>query len=419
MNSRNTSRDLLAIEGGTPVRTAALPPWPVFDDEMIEAAANVLRSGKVNYHTGREGRLFEEEFAETVGCRHAVAVANGSVALELALAALDVGPGDEVIVTSRSFIASASCCTIRGAVPVFADVDSVSQNVTAETIKAVLSPRSKAVVAVHLAGWPCEMGPIMHFAAEHGLYVIEDCAQAHGATYRGRPVGSLSHVAAFSFCQDKILTTGGEGGMLTTNDRAIWERLWSLKDHGKNREAVYRQDDSSVFRWLHESFGTNARMTEMQAAIGRVMLRNLSDWVATRRQHAAILDDRLSRIPQLRVAIPPKHIRHAYYRYYAFLRSPLLHAGWSRDRVVRAIQAEGIPCGSGACSEIYREKAFEESRLRPTQRLSTAQELGKTSLMLHVHPTLGRQDVIDTCRAVEKVIRAATTGAPAPAARAA
>jgi len=399
---------VLAIDGGTPVRSTPLAPWPVFDEEAIAAVSSVLRSGRVNAWLGREVSCLEEEFAALVGCRHAVAVANGTVALELALHALGIGPGDEVIVTCRSFVASAGCCLMRGATPVFADVDPVSQNITPEAIRALLSPRTKAIIAVHLAGWPCEMDPIMELAREHHLVVVEDCAQAHGATYKGRPVGSLGHAAAFSFCQDKILSTGGEGGMLTTNSQAVWEKAWSFKDHGKSFDAVHRENHSGVFKWLHESIGTNWRMTEMQAAIGRVSLRKLSGWVGTRQRYAAILNERLGKLPALRLTIPPSHVGHSYYKYYAFLRTSRLRAGWTRDRTVRAIQTEGIPCGSGSCPEIYMEKAFDLSGIRPPRRLPVARQLGQTSLMLLVHPTLTREDVFDTCRAVKKVLRAAT-----------
>ena len=385
--------------------------WPRFAEDEIAAVTAVLRSGKVNYWTGGEARAFEREFAAAVGCEHAVALANGTVALEAALNALGIGPGDEVVVPSRTFIASASCCVMRGAVPVFADVDPVSQNLTAETVRAVLTPGTKAVIAVHLAGWPCEMDPIMALAREHGLKVIEDCAQAHGATYRGRPVGSIGHAGAFSFCQDKILSTGGEGGMLTTNDEEVRHRAWSFKDHGKSWEAVQRPPDSQVFRWLHESFGTNGRMTEMQAAIGRVILSKLPGWLDARRRHAALLTERFEALPALRVTVPPGHVGHAYYKYYVFLRRECLRSGWSRDRIVRALQADGIPCGSGSCSEVYLEKAFEDTSLRPPGRLPVARELGQSSLMFLVDPTLAEDDVLRTCRAVESVLREATAAA--------
>ncbi len=398
----------LAIEGGRPIRSRPYPAWPDFDDEIIEAAAAVLRSGKVNYWTGEETHLFEQEFAKFVGARHAVAVANGTLALELALAALGIGPGDEVVVPSRTFIASASCVVACGAKPVIADIDRQSQNISAETIRSALTPKTKAVIAVHLAGWPCDMDPIMRLAEERGLVVVEDCAQAHGATYKGRPVGSIGHAAAFSFCQDKIMTTGGEGGMLTTNDKAVWRRAWSYKDHGKSWDAVYDNSSNNVFKWLHEGFGSNYRMTEMQAAIGRVMLRRLPAWLAERRRNAALLADGLAGIPGLRTVVPPSDFRHSYYKFYAFLDPRALREDWSRDRVVRALQAEGIPCGSGACGEIYREKAFANAGLAPRQRMPVARELGETSLMFLVHPTLSTSDIQDTVRAAAKVFAAAT-----------
>ncbi len=367
----------------------------------------VLESGKVNYWTGDEGRSFEREFAEFVGCKHALALANGTVALEVALHALGVGPGDEVITTSRTFIASASCAVAVGARPVIAEVNRDSQNLTVDTIRPLITPRTKAIIAVHLAGWPCEMDEIMQLAREHGLRVIEDCAQAQGAMYRGRMVGSIGDVAAFSFCQDKIMTTGGEGGMLTTNDSALWERAWGYKDHGKSYDAVYNREHPIGFRWLHESFGTNGRMTEMQSAIGRVALKKVRGWVETRRRHAVILDGRLSKISALRIAMPPADLYHAYYKYYAFIRPELLAPGWDRDRIMEAINAEGIPCSVGSCSEIYREKAFL-SYPHSGERLPIARELGETSLMFLVHPTLAESDIEDTCRAVEKVMCAAS-----------
>ena len=401
----------LAVDGGTPLRSRPLPPWPVFDQEQISAVSEVLRSGKVNSWTGEQTGLFEREFAEFAGCRYGVAVANGTVALELALRALGIAPGDQVIVTCRSFVASASCCAVRGAIPLFADVDPVSQNVTADTIRAALTSKTRAVIAVHLAGWPCDMDPILELAGRHGLSVIEDCAQAHGATYKGQPVGSLGHVAAFSFCQDKIITTGGEGGMLTTSDSATWERAWSYKDHGKSHHAVYRQDHSTVFKWQHESIGTNWRMTEMQAAIGRIALDRLPDWTAARRKNAALLDDRLGHLAAIRLTVPPADIGHAYYKYYAFLRPEALRPEWTRDRIVRAVQAEGVPCFSGICPAIFQETAFDRPPFRPKRPLPVAEELGQTSLMFPVHPTLTELDVLDTCRAVEKVFAVATSDA--------
>jgi dTDP-4-amino-4,6-dideoxygalactose transaminase len=404
-NHASTINSKLAIDGGEPVRHRPFAPWPHFSDDAIDAGVEVLRSGKINYWSGEHGRCFEEEFASFVGRKHGVALANGTVALEAALHALQIGPGDEVIVPSRTFIASASCVVTRGATPVVADVDATSQNLTADTIRAVLSPRTRAVIAVHLAGWPCDMDPIMQLARAHNLKVIEDCAQCHGATYKGRMTGALGDIAAFSFCHDKIMTTCGEGGMVVTDDENAWHRVWSLKDHGKDYMAAHSTHGSSQFRWLHNSFGTNWRMTEVQSAVGRVLLRTIDAQLHSRRQHAAMLNTAFATMPALRVTLPPEHVAHAYYKYYAFIRPEALRPGWTRDRVLSAVNAEGIPCFQGICSEIYLEEAF--SSMRPPRRLPVARELGGTSLMFLVHPTLTEADMHDVSRAVTKVFSAA------------
>jgi dTDP-4-amino-4,6-dideoxygalactose transaminase len=396
----------LAIDGGTAVRKTPLPPWPWYSEDDIEIGAAVLRSGKLNYWTGSEGRQFEREFSFYVGRPYAVALANGTVALESALEALDIGEGDEVIVPSRTFIATASSVVMRGATPIVADVDPDSQTITADTVRQVLTPRTKAIIVVHLAGWPCDMDPILSVAQENGLKVIEDCAQCHGARYKGRMAGALADIAAFSFCQDKILTTCGEGGMLVTDSAWIFERAWRFKDHGKNYKSANTKHPGCTFRWLHDSFGTNWRLTEVQSALGRAMLRKLDEQVAIRRRNAGILIEHLKELPALRVPVPGDDVEHSYYKFYAFIRPELLHEEWTRDRIVAAINAEGIPCFSGICSEIYLEGAF--ARFGPPNRLEVARSLGETSLMFLVHPTLQVSDMLDMCTAVEKVLAAAT-----------
>ena len=383
-------------------------PWPSFTEEEANAARDVILSNKVNYWTGQETRSFEKEFAEWSGTEYAVALANGTVALDLALKALGIGAGDEVIVTSRTFLASVSSIVNAGAVPVFADVDLDSQNFTAETIKPVLTPRTKALICVHLAGWPCDMDPIMALANEHGLKVIEDCAQAHGAYYKGRPVGSIGHIGAWSFCQDKIMTTGGEGGMVTTNDRQLWADMWAYKDHGKSWEAVYEREHAPGFRWLHESFGTNWRMLEVQAVIGRIQLRRMQDWHRARLDNARAIWTAARQLPALRVPALPDDDVHAAYKCYVFVRPECLKSDWSRDRILNEIIARGVPAFSGSCSEVYLEKAFDNTDWRPAQRLANARELGETSMMFMVHPTLTAQEIGLTCTVISEVVQQAS-----------
>ncbi|MBE0623836.1 MAG: DegT/DnrJ/EryC1/StrS aminotransferase family protein [Burkholderiales bacterium] len=383
------------------------PPWPSFTLEEADAIRDVVLSNKVNYWTGLECRDFEREFAAWAGVSHAVALANGTVALDAALKALNVAAGDEVVVTPRSFLASVSCVVTAGAIPVFADVDRDSQNITAETIQAVLTSRTRAIICVHLAGWPCEMDAIISLAHDHGLVVIEDCAQAHGARYRGRSVGSIGEVGAWSFCQDKIMTTGGEGGMVTTRNPELWSRMWSYKDHGKSWEAVYGHEHAPGFRWLHESFGANGRMLEMQAAIGRIQLRRLAQWSQARQRNAQRIWAAARALPGLRAPELPGHIEHAAYKCYVFVEPERLRVGWDRDRIMAEIIDRGIPCSSGSCSEIYLEKAFDGTGWRPAQRLPVARELGETSLALLVHPSLQEEHIDRTCAVLRAVMESA------------
>jgi dTDP-4-amino-4,6-dideoxygalactose transaminase len=405
-------------------------PWPSYTQQEADAVSRVLLSNKVNYWTGQESRSFEREFAIWCEVDNAIAVANGTVALDLALRGLGIGSHnggnatDEVIVTPRTFLASVSSVVNAGAVPIFAEVDRNSGNITAKTIAAVLTSSTKAIIAVHLSGCPCDMDPIMALAKDHSLKVIEDCAQAHGARYKGQPVGSIGDVAAWSFCQDKIMTTGGEGGMVTTNDRDLWSAMWSYKDHGKSWEAVYERQHPSGFRWLHESFGTNWRMIEMQAAIGRIQLGRMADWTNKRAKNAKTIVDVLEpfakkdgpvRLPKFRCAscsdtACSKGCVHAYYKFYAYVRPQNLAPDWSRDRIVEEITARGVPCFQGSCSEVYLERAFDGTGWRPEARLPVANELGKTSLMFLVHPTLTNGEMEKTTAVLSEVLSQAQKG---------
>jgi dTDP-4-amino-4,6-dideoxygalactose transaminase len=407
-------------------------PWPSFTAEEADAVHQVVISNKVNYWTGNECREFEKEFAAWCETSHAVALANGTLALDVALKALGVGTGDEVIVTPRTFIASVSCVVNAGATPVFADVEIDSGNISARTISSVVTPRTKAVICVHLAGWPCDMDPIMSLAEKHSFFVIEDCAQAHGARYKGRSVGSIGHVGAWSFCQDKIMTTGGEGGMVTTNDEYLWRSMWSFKDHGKSYAAVYEKQHPPGFRWLHESFGTNWRMIEMQAVIGRIQLKRMREWTKRRTHNANILYEALKpfsgiggaiRLPIFGCSsnciqgssgtqICCMACTHAYYKYYGYVRPQNLAHGWSRDRIIEAINEKGVPCYQGSCSEVYLEKAFDGTGWQPSASLPAAKELGDTSLMFLVHPTLTNDEIKDSARVISEILIKASKPLP-------
>lgn len=396
----------LALNGGSPVRTAPWAPWPKFESDEIDAAVAVLNSGKVNYWTGNEVKQFESEYAQYLGVSHAIALANGTVALELALKVLGIGPGDHVIVPSKTFIATASSVVAVGATPIVCDIDITTQNMTSKTVQDVLTPQTKAVICVHLGGVPCDMDDLIAITQRHNLALIEDCAQAHGGYYKSRPLGSFGIISAFSFCQDKIMTTGGEGGLIALNDESLYKLAWSIKDHGKGYDRVYNTEHGPGFRWLHDRFGTNWRMTEMQAAIGRKQLAKLETWAEQRRQNAAAYRQTLTPFsPGITLTPENPDSKNAAYKFYFFVHPNYLASSWNRDRIIAALNAEGIPAFVGSCSEIYLEKAFDQ--YPGPYPLPNAATLSATSVMLTVHPTLSESDIADACNALHKVLSVA------------
>ena len=392
-------------------KTELFKSWPNFSKEEANKAKEVLLTNKVNYWTGQECRKFEEEFAEYVHCKYAVATSNGTTALDLAFKAIMLDAGSEVLVTSRTFLASVSSIINAGLVPKFIDVSRDTQNIDVSKLENEITSKTRAILCVHLAGWPCDMDEIMSIANMHNLFVIEDCAQAHGAKYKGRPVGSIGHIGCWSFCQDKIMTTAGEGGMVATNNEEYWNKMWSYKDHGKSYDAVYNTSHNPGFKWLHESLGTNWRMTEIQGAIGRIQLKKINSWSATRNEYLAKIWKTCSHIDALRV---PKFkclscsecnevnaCIHGAYKCYIFLDNSKIQPKFSRLDIIDLINSAGVPCSVGSCSEVYLEKAFESLDCRPKNRLPVAKELGETALMFLIHPSLTNHDIDHTCKVIK------------------
>jgi dTDP-4-amino-4,6-dideoxygalactose transaminase len=379
------------------------PPWPHYEEDEIDAVSAVLRSGKVNYWTGDTVQAFEAAYAEHLGLTRALAVANGTLALEVALGAFEIGPGADVLVPSRSFVASASCVLARGARPVFCDLERDGQVVSAATLEAARTPDTRAVIVVHLSGFVADMPAIMAWAEPHGIVVIEDCAQAHGASLGGTPAGAFGHGAAFSFCQDKILTTGGEGGLFATSDEAAYRRAWSLNQHGKSYEAVFERQHEPGFRWLVETPGTNWRLTALQAAIGLRQLEKLPSWREARTRNAAILREALAPLPGIRWDREPEDMVNAYYRATCYVAPD---QSSSRDKIMASLQAGGWPIQSGTCPEIYREKLFQDGGLAPPERLLVARELGETSLWFRVHHTISPEVMAAYAAAAKAAIEA-------------
>jgi dTDP-4-amino-4,6-dideoxygalactose transaminase len=387
-----------------------ISPWPYYEADEIEAASQTLQTGKVNYWTGELGRQFEAAYAQHVGKQYGVALANGTVALELALRVLGVKAGDEVIVASRSYVASASCVLLVGATPVFADVDIESGNISAQTIAPLITNKTKAIIPVHVGGLPCDMPAIMAIANQFNIVVVEDCAQAHGAYVADKPVGAWGHAATFSFCQDKIISTGGEGGMLLLNNEVAYKKAWAYKDIGRSFDAVYHQQHSLGFRWLTESAGSNFRMTEFQAAIGLKQLGKLSNWITQRNHNAEKIIRILKNFDFVEVHRPEKTSGNlnAYYRLYAKLKAGVDIGGLSgeslRNAIISRLENAGVPCFVGSCSEIYREKLFADLRDLSKLSLPNAANWAINGFCFLVHPTITAEQLTQIALNIERVM---------------
>lgn len=381
-----------------------LPKWPYYDSNQIEIVKNVLESGNVNRWTGNETLKFEKEFCDFHGVKYGIALANGTLALTAAYTAIGLNQGDEIITTPRTFIATSSSAVMLGGNVIFADVDLNSGNITPQTIEPLISDKTKAISIVHLAGWPADMEEICNLAKKHNLKIIEDCSQAHGAKIDNKYVGSFGDIAIWSFCQDKIISTGGEGGMVTTNDKEYYEKIWSLKDHGKSLNALTNPQKKVGFKWLHHSFGTNYRLTELQSAMGRYQLKMLPTSLKKREENAMILFNTLKDIKALKIPLPNSNKTHAWYKFYAYLDINKLRNGWSRDKIIERIIDTGYPAFSGSCSEIYLEKCFINSNMRPKTNLTNAKKLGDISLMFLVHPTISRNEMKLYADTIKKII---------------
>ncbi len=385
-----------------------LSPWPHYPQDEVDAASATLLSGKVNYWTGSLGKEFEITYAKSVGRKHGLALSNGTVALELALRAFGVGPGDEVIVASRTYVASATCVLLIGAKPIFCDVDRVSGNMSAATIAPHISARTKAIIPVHIGGWPCDMPGIMALASTHNLIVIEDCAQANGASINAKPVGAWGHAAAFSFCQDKIISTGGEGGLLVLDDDIAFNKAWAYKDIGRDFHSVYKKTHPPGFRWHTESAGSNFRMTEFQAAIGLIQLRKLPEWVRLRQKNAQQIKVVLKKFDWLEIQEPSGDIKSAYYRQYAVVRDDAvlggLHGEKLRDALVHAMNQALVPCFVGSCSEIYREVVFVEGGTAPKNRFKYAKAFTERAFCFLTHHTITSEEMAEMCLRIQTTL---------------
>ena len=348
----------LAIDGGVPVNKEKFPMWPSFSEKSIEKVSEPLKTGKVNYWTGKIGVEFEKAWAKWNGAKYAVTTTNGTSALHTAVAGLGIGPGDEVICPSYSFIASSFCVLQAGALPIFADVDD-SHTLDARDIEDKITERTKAIVVVHLYGVVADMDPILEIAKKHNLYVIEDCAQCFGGIYKGKKVGTVGDVGCFSFCQSKHFTTGGEGGAVITDNEELWWNCQSFRDHGYDvQERMRLLELEAKLYYVHKRVGFNYRMTEMQSLIGLCELERLDSWnLPQRRKNGRFLADALKGHPLvLSVPLDTPERENAYWWAPFILDSARLKV--PVKQFVSAVEAEGVPVYGVQWPEMYKEEAY-------------------------------------------------------------
>jgi len=404
------NKDKLAIDGGTPVRTEPFAPWPIIDERDEAAVLRVLRSGNWGWH-GEETPAFEAEFAQAQGVAHAVSVSSGSAALEASLYAVGVRTGDEVIVPPYTFLATASTVLMRSAIPIFADIERATWNIDPVDIERKITSRTKAIIPVHIGGCPANMDAINAVAKKHGIPVIEDAAQAHGATWRGRGVGAIGDIGCFSFQASKNINSG-EGGAVTSDNKELIDLAWSFKNYGRDRE--------NMVWYGHDRLGTNLRMTDFQAGLLRTQLERLEDWSTRRTKNAEYLSAAIAPL-----GLTPQHIeegvtRHVYHVYIAHYNAARF-GGRDRDWFCEAMKAEGITCNRGY-APLYNQlgvrntthellgalgRETSEAALGWTTCPVTEELCEQTVWLSAQHELLGTiEDMDDIVKAIEKIQRA-------------
>ena len=379
--------------------------WPFFSKGEIKAVRKILESNKVNYLFGDEGDRFEKNFAKFSDSKYALAVANGTLALDLCMRSIGISKNDEVIVTGRTFIASASCISILGGTPVFVDVDLNSQNINVELIKRAITKKTKAIICVHFAGFPCDMPEIMKMAKKNSLFVIEDCAQAHGAKINNRSVGSFGDINAWSFCNDKIMTTGGEGGMVTTNNKNLYNWICSFNNHGKDLRKYYAISKKAIntFPLIHDSLGLNYRLTEMQSAIGNFQLNKMQSWIRIRNRNAEIIIKKLKDLDLIVTPNIDKKFSHAFYKLYLTIDPNYLKPKKNRGSILKELNKRGVMASFGSSGRVFAEKAFHKFKTVPPG-LPNSSFLEENSIMIQVHPTITKNEISNTASIIHKVL---------------
>ena len=372
--------------------------WPSFTSKEINQVSLILKSGKVNYWTGKYCKIFEKNFSNYHKIKYSVTVNSGTSALECAIKSLNLKQGSEIITTPRSYYTSASSIINCGMKPKFSDISIDSQNLDPIKLEKSINKKTKAIICVHLSGYPCDMNRILKIAKENKIYVIEDCSQAHGASILNKKVGSFGDISAWSFCQDKIISTGGEGGMVATNKLTLYKKVLSIKDNGRNYEKIKRISYSGSFNYIHDFIGSNYRMTEIQAIIGISQLKRLDQMILRRNSNAKVFNNYFHDLDNIFLLLQNSKNTNAYYRYYLFVKKSK-----NQKILINKIRSKGIECIAGSCPEIYLEKYFKNNF--KVKEMFGAKYLATRSVCLKVDQTLDIKIIHQQAKIIRKEIK--------------
>ena len=333
--------------------------WPNFSQNLIQKVVKVIKSGNINYTYGTQGKKFENFFSKYIGNKYSIALCNGTAALEVALKSLELPKKSEIIVPARSFFSSAACIVNTGHIPIFADVDLITQNISIQDVKKKITKRTKAIICVHLGGMPCDMYNLKKIAKKNNLKIIEDCSQAHGASIENKKIGSFGDISTWSFCTDKIISTLGEGGMISTNKKKLYEFCKSYINHGTK----LKNDKKNFNKFIYnkDSFGTNLRLTEIQSCSGLEQLKNLKKIQIKREKMSKDYFNLIMKNQNhLYSYYPPQKTKSAWYRFYFFIKSDVKNYKKIRNKIIKNLKQKNLRCFTGACPEIYLEKSFKK-----------------------------------------------------------
>ena len=373
--------------------------WPKFTDKEINLVKKILKSGKINQWTGNYNKLFSNAFKKSVRQKYAIPICNGSLALDLAVRSLNLKPFSQILVTSRSFVATAKCITNNHHHPIFLDESSEYSGICLKDLKKKFNKKVKAIICAHIGGYPNKIDEIKSFAKEKNIFLIEDCSQSHGGNYKNKPLGSFSDISVWSFCQDKIISTGGEGGMITTNNKKIYEYCNQFKDHGKNFNKMNNKKYKYSFKYLHDFNGTNLRLTEIQCAMGLIQLSNLKKNLITRRKFVKELLLVLQNYKYIKIMPYSKINDCSWYRLYFTINFKKIKK--TREEVLALLNSNRITSNSGTCCELYKEKIFKNFK---TTEKKYCNYLAKNSIALVIHPFLNKKEIIFFKKKIIKVL---------------